>query len=120
MTFTPASVRSKAIRSSSVTAISRGVDWLSETIPEWDDLVDWDRLDMDDARHSIPGQLFDPGPLPPRGGKGASPKNGWDVLFFYLKSMVDRDGAFDWLQDHGFMEPTEDWKGAAHWIWKHG
>ena len=91
-----------------------GIDWLDRVYPEWRTRIDWDRLDMADARHCIFGQLLDPGEVEAKGGKGAAPRNGWSVIFFYLKDLYDsRDAAFGWLREHGHMESTEVWWRAS-------
>lgn len=94
--------------------VSNGVAWLDTVYPEWRERVDWDRLDMTDARHCVFGQLLDPGVQPPGGGKGESPKNGYDVIYFYLKDYFDsRDAAFSWLRQRGHMESAEVWWSAS-------
>jgi acetyltransferase-like isoleucine patch superfamily enzyme len=93
--------------------IRQGVEWLDASYPEWRTKVDWNTVDMADARYDLWGQLLDHTIFPHKPGKGVTPRNGWDVIFFYLKAEVDRQGAFDWLQLHGFMESTEAWRNTV-------
>jgi hypothetical protein len=38
--------------------VSRGVTWLNDTVPGWRERVDIARLDIEDARHCVLGQVF--------------------------------------------------------------
>jgi len=66
-------------------AVEKGVEWLDKVMPNWRNVVDWDRLNMQDSAKCILGQT--------RGYRATLNEHG-------------HDGG-RWAEEHGFFTPAK-------------